>query len=172
MCVANATIGRGLAICGAAPPPIPLPVVVGAGVAAGAVPLADWACGACTLLNAAAAVSCAVCDAHRPVSSSLRNGCDGGADDARASARAALDAALAALPDAPDLGAGIETVAAALARVRAAALASASSSPDNKELKAALVAAGRAAVARRGTDEWRLAAPAFGMLLQSLRGTV
>jgi hypothetical protein len=103
------------------------------------------------------------------VSSSLRNGCDGGADDARAFARAALDAALAALPDAPDLGAGIETVAAALARVRAAALAS---SPDNKELKAALVAAGRAAVARRGTDEWRLAAPAFGMLLQSLRGTV
>ena len=31
--------------------------------------------------------------------------------------------------------------------------------------------AGRAAVARRGTDEWRLVAPAFGRLLQSLRAT-
>ena len=91
-----------------------------------------------------------------------------GAADAAAggvSARAALDAALTALPDAPDLGGAIEVVAAALARVRGAAAAA----PDDGALKAALVAAGRAAVARRGTDEWRAVAPAFGRLLQSLR---
>ncbi len=126
---------------------------------------AAWACGACTLINAAAATACAVCDAPRaPPPAVLPSG--GAADaDGSESARAALDAALTALPDAPDLGGAIEVVAAALARVRGAAAAA----PDDGALKAALVAAGRAAVARRGTDEWRAVAPAFGRLLQSLR---
>ncbi len=118
----------------------------------------EWTCAACTLINGAGAATCAVCDASQPSS--------GGAADGGASARAALDTALAALPGAPDLPGAIEAVAAALARVRAAHPAP----PEGDgALKAALVAAGRAAVARRGTDEWQRVAPAFGRLLQSLR---
>jgi hypothetical protein len=79
---------------------------------------------------------------------------------------AEFDAALAALPDAPDLGSAIEAVAAALGRVRSCV---ACAPPDDGELKAAIVDAGRVAVARRGADEWRRVAPAFGRLLLSLR---